>query len=52
MLETYNGSKSFLIPRLNMSKAGLRHVWDAMTGKYFTPATSIVIGTSINNDDE
>lgn len=52
MLETYNGSKAFLIPRLNMSKAGLRHVWDAMTGKYFTPTAGVIIGTSINNDNE
>ena len=24
-----------MIPQLNTSKAGMRHVWDAMTGKYF-----------------
>jgi hypothetical protein len=26
MLENYNGFKKFMIPDLNMSKAGLRHV--------------------------
>ena len=52
MLKTYNGSRAFLIPRLNLTKSGMRHVWDAMTGKYFTPTTGIVIGTTINNDDE
>lgn len=45
MLENYKGFKRFMIPQLNDSKAGMRHVWDAMTGKYFTP-TAIGIGTS------
>lgn len=44
MLENYKGFKSFLIPKLNDSRAGMRHVWDAMTGKYFTP-TAITAGT-------
>ena len=30
------GHKSFLIPHLNLdTRAGRRHVWDAMTGQYF-----------------
>lgn len=36
MLNKYNGDKGFMIKQLNDSKAGMRHVWDAMTGKYFT----------------
>ena len=43
MLENYKGFKRFMIPQLNDSKAGMRHVWDAMTGKYFTP-TAITAG--------
>lgn len=35
MLNKYNGNKGFMIKQLNDSKAGMRHVWDAMTGKYF-----------------
>lgn len=35
MLNKYNGDKGFMIKQLNDSKAGMRHVWDAMTGKYF-----------------
>ena len=50
MLDAYKGSRAFLIPRLNLTKAGMRHVWDAMTGKYFTPTTGIVIGTSVLNN--
>jgi hypothetical protein len=51
MLENYNGFKKFMIPDLNMSKAGLRHVWDAMTGKYFTvPITTIGIGATLLNN--
>lgn len=47
MLQNYKGFKSFIIPQLNDSKAGLRHVWDAMTGKYFTiPAATL---TSLKN---
>lgn len=42
MLQNYKGFKSFIIPQLNDSKAGLRHVWDAMTGKYFViPAITL-----------
>lgn len=36
MINNYNGHKSFLIPHLNLdTRAGRRHVWDAMTGQYF-----------------
>lgn len=48
MLENYKGFKRFMIPQLNTSKAGMRHVWDAMTGKYFTPTaiTAGIMGSS------
>ena len=36
MINNYNGHKSFLIPHLDLdTRAGRRHVWDAMTGQYF-----------------
>ena len=36
MINNYNGHKSFLIPHLDLNtRAGRRHVWDAMTGQYF-----------------
>lgn len=35
MLQNYKGFKSWMIPQLNISEAGMRHIWDAMTGKYF-----------------
>ena len=36
MINNYNGHKSFLIPHLNLdTRAGRRHIWDAMTGQYF-----------------
>lgn len=36
MINNYNRHKSFLIPHLNLdTRAGRRHVWDAMTGQYF-----------------
>jgi hypothetical protein len=43
MLDSYKGYKRFMIPRLNTSEAGMRHIWDAMTGKYFAiPAAGIL----------
>ena len=36
MINNYNGHKSFLIPHLDLNtRAGRKHVWDAMTGQYF-----------------
>lgn len=36
MINNYNRHKSFLIPHLDLdTRAGRRHVWDAMTGQYF-----------------
>ena len=53
MLQNYKGNKSFMIPKLNYSKAGIRHVWDAMTGKYFMiPATIGIGGATITNKYE
>ena len=42
MINNYNGHKSFLIPHLNLdTRAGRRHVWDAMTGQYFKQGGSL-----------
>lgn len=43
MLQNYKGFKSWMIPQLNMSEAGMRHIWDAMTGKYF----AVPLGVSL-----
>lgn len=42
MLQNYKGFKSWMVPQLNKSKAGMRHIWDAMTGKYFTSNRSFI----------
>ena len=49
MMNNYDGLKSFVIPQLQLdTKAGRRHVWDAMTGKYFTiPAIGIGLGLGL-----
>jgi hypothetical protein len=53
MLDAYKGSKAFLIPRLNLTKSGMRHVWDAMTGKYFAIPSTIGGSTLLNyNNNE
>lgn len=36
MMQNYNGNKQFLINQFDLdSRAGRRHIWDAMTGQYF-----------------
>lgn len=51
ILQNYTGFKSWMIPQLNTSKAGMRHIWDAMTGKYFTiPAGGVLINQTIQNN--
>lgn len=51
MLDNYKGFKASLAPRLNTkTKAGIRHVWDAMTGKYFTGTGLIGAGLTAVNE--
>lgn len=52
ILQNYTGFKSWMIPQLNTSKAGIRHIWDAMTGKYFTiPVGGALINQTIQYND-
>ena len=54
MMNNYKGLKSNFVPHLQLdTRAGRRHVWDAMTGKYFAiPAVGIGLGLIANNKDE
>lgn len=53
MLQNYNGQQSFLVPRLNDTKIGMKRIWDAMTGRYFTPIVGLGTGIyGLNKQNE
>jgi hypothetical protein len=53
MLDNYHGHKSFLVPQLATdTKAGRRHIWDAMTGKYFAaPLVGVSGAYAVSNEE-
>jgi hypothetical protein len=54
MMNNYKGLKSNFVPHLQLdTRAGRRHVWDAMTGKYFAiPATGLISSKLLNTKNE
>jgi hypothetical protein len=53
MMNNYKGAKSFLLKYLDTdTKAGRRHIWDAMVGKYFVVPAAIATGVVLENQQD
>ena len=53
MMNNYKGAKSFLLKFLDTdTRAGRRHIWDAMVGKYFALPAAAAVSSAASDSNQ